>query len=506
MQDRKHTKKKESGDLFYKFIAVAIPLFLVLTIGFYFVQKSGVIERNTAAASVGNVKISVPEYAYFYKNIYNTYSQQFSMYGVDTSKPLTEQMYSETESWDEFLKNETLKQAQNTIALAEGAKKAGIQLTKEEWDEVNSKLKDLDLSAKDQNSSTDSLLQSMYGRFASRGLIRSIYERDTLAAKYYNQEQERINSSVTAEEIESAYSADKSKYDAVDYRYFFFNGTPEATKDAEGKDVEPTDIEKVAAKTAAKSAADALLAKVTNEASFASAVKDSLPEEKKADFKDESTLAEKAGLSSLETELGTWLFDDARKAGDKAVIETSSGCYVALFNSRYRDEEMTVTVRHMLFSVEKASDTDADAEAKNAESDRKAKEKADEIFAQWQQNPTEENFAQLAEKNSSDSSSAVNGGLIERIPRNMTVEEFDAWCFDASRKSGDAAIVKTSYGYHIIYYVKQDVPAWQVPVISDISGKNLTKFMDDLAALYPLGKNDKGIAKALDSYNLVQQA
>ena len=33
------------------------------------------------------------------------------------------------------------------------------------------------------------------------------------------------------------------------------------------------------------------------------------------------------------------------------------------------------------------------------------------------------------------------------------VPAFDAWCFDASRKPGDSGLVKTEYGYHIMYFV-----------------------------------------------------
>ena len=33
------------------------------------------------------------------------------------------------------------------------------------------------------------------------------------------------------------------------------------------------------------------------------------------------------------------------------------------------------------------------------------------------------------------------------------VQAFNDWCFDASRKTGDTAIVETEYGYHVMYFV-----------------------------------------------------
>ena len=33
------------------------------------------------------------------------------------------------------------------------------------------------------------------------------------------------------------------------------------------------------------------------------------------------------------------------------------------------------------------------------------------------------------------------------------VTEFNDWCFDSARKTGDVDIVETEYGYHIMYFV-----------------------------------------------------
>ena len=39
------------------------------------------------------------------------------------------------------------------------------------------------------------------------------------------------------------------------------------------------------------------------------------------------------------------------------------------------------------------------------------------------------------------------------------VKEFNDWCFDAAREPGDTGLVKTQYGYHVMYFVgKQE--AW----------------------------------------------
>ena len=65
---------------------------------------------------------------------------------------------------------------------------------------------------------------------------------------------------------------------------------------------------------------------------------------------------------------------------------------------------------------------------------------------------TEENFAEVAAKYSADSN-AAQGGIYENVFKGQMVAEFEDWCFDEARKAGDSDIVKTTYGYHIMYFV-----------------------------------------------------
>ncbi|MBQ2893674.1 MAG: peptidylprolyl isomerase [Oscillospiraceae bacterium] len=66
---------------------------------------------------------------------------------------------------------------------------------------------------------------------------------------------------------------------------------------------------------------------------------------------------------------------------------------------------------------------------------------------------TEEAFAALATEKTEDGGSKSTGGLYENVWKGMMVEEFEDWCFDETRKTGDYGLVKTSYGYHIMYFV-----------------------------------------------------
>lgn len=85
---------------------------------------------------------------------------------------------------------------------------------------------------------------------------------------------------------------------------------------------------------------------------------------------------------------------------------------------------------------------DASPEAK-----KKAKARADELYAQLKKNPKD--FAELAKKNSQDPGSATNGGDLGFFERGAMVKSFDDAVF--SMKAGEiSAPVESEFGYHII--------------------------------------------------------
>ncbi len=61
------------------------------------------------------------------------------------------------------------------------------------------------------------------------------------------------------------------------------------------------------------------------------------------------------------------------------------------------------------------------------------------------------NFARLANRSSQDAGSQINGGYYYHVRPGQLTEALDKWCFDASRKEGDTAIVRSDVGVHIVY-------------------------------------------------------
>ena len=110
---------------------------------------------------------------------------------------------------------------------------------------------------------------------------------------------------------------------------------------------------------------------------------------------------------------------------------------------------------------------------------------AEDALAQWKAGEaTEDSFAALANELSTDDGSNTNGGLYTKIYKNQMVTEFNDWCFDASRQSGDTGIVygeSSNYkGYHVIYFVGDDVPYWQVQAENALRNTDTEAWLDGL--------------------------
>ena len=137
-----------------------------------------------------------------------------------------------------------------------------------------------------------------------------------------------------------------------------------------------------------------------------------------------------------------------------------------------------VSVRHLLVKPEDSTSTDSwDA----------AKEKAEGYLETYKSlGETEDNFGYLALAYSEDSGSKSNGGLYENIQKGQMVKEFEDWCFDSARKEGDVEIIRTNYGYHLMYFVGVGEDYYHHAIDSDIRSEKYTEYIEGIKEGYTL--------------------
>ena len=161
-------------------------------------------------------------------------------------------------------------------------------------------------------------------------------------------------------------------------------------------------------------------------------------------------------------------------------------------NGIEKSDVKMVNVRHILIQPEGKNDDGTYTDEAWAE----AEKKANDLLTEWQNGEhTEDSFAFMAAENSQDPGSVENGGLYEDIYPGKMVDEFDAWCFDPARQPGDTGIVKTSYGYHIMYFSSTGEHAyWYVRAEEDYLNELSVSVLQEVAAKFEATESEQNAA------------
>ena len=367
-----------------------------------------------SAVTIDGEDFSVNDVAYYYGSIYNTFANNGSSFGFDSSKSAREQQYTEGKTWHDYFLESALDYMKESVAVAHAAEAAGFDGAEQMDSAEQSNLSMVDLYASYSGATRAQYLTAMFGKYMTEEAFVRCVRRNALASAY----QQSYSDSLTysAADLQAAYDEDPDAYCSVD--------TTGLSSDA-------TDAEKSAAMEEAKAKAEAVLAAYAEGRSF---------EESAGD----GTYTHLAHADrSVTSDMLTWAFAADRAEGDTTVAEQSSGYVAVLFHSRSRDDYHPVTVRHILVADEQT---------------------AADIYSQFNNtgDKTENEFATLAATKSTVSGTASNGGLVSNMRKGAYVQPFEDWSFDPSRQSGDTGIVESEYGFHVMYFVEtNELPYWE---------------------------------------------
>lgn len=127
-----------------------------------------------------------------------------------------------------------------------------------------------------------------------------------------------------------------------------------------------------------------------------------------------------------------------------------------------KDAGNSVDVRHVLIKPEGGTTDENNVTTYTDDEWEAARVKAQSLLDAWLAGEaTEEAFAQMAKANSADGNASEGGIYKDITSKTNFVPEFLNWCMDSSRKVGDSGLVKTQYGYHIMYFSATE-PIWYV--------------------------------------------
>lgn len=193
-------------------------------------------------------------------------------------------------------------------------------------------------------------------------------------------------------------------------------------------------------------------------------------------------LYENVYKGQMVAEFENWCFDDARQVGDHGLVKTAYGYHIMFFSGSRPVQY--VNVRHVLLQPEGGETDVSGYQVFTEEAWENCRQKAEALYNQWQAgDKSEDSFAQLAMENSMDSN-AAEGGLYEGVSFGMMVEEFEDWCFDEARQVGDHGLVKTMYGYHIMYFSGADA-GWFMQAKADMIDEQAMNLIPEMMEKYP---------------------
>lgn len=513
-------KKNGKGDKIIRILVKTICILLVAGVVLYgagniLTKVFFLPQKLLTVAKYEDEKINVAEYNYYYLNLYNqiaSTTQQLDSYygsgygayytGFNLTTDPAEQEYKGDDApegvktWADYFKLMAPEKAviQRTVydlAMNEDAKKEGFEITedmqKEIDEQIDSTIEELQSNAEKNDYALNNYISKSCGEGLTEKSYRELLNRDLVVEKYLTWYQEHISETTTDDEVKSYYKENRADFDLADARLFSISYAKPA-EDSKSTDATYTKAE-------AKKLAEEFKGKVTGEKSFAELAKEYAPESQKESYEEDgATLAENLVKSTIESnakKVAKWLFDSARKTGDIAVIdeEDTEAYYIVYVVSPAAPDRQTAgaDVRHILVEAETTKeDTEGnkvDLPAKEIEKNfAEAKKEAEAILKEWKSgDATEESFTALAKEKSDDPGVTENSGLYEDITSTSSyVPEFLDWAL-ASHKVGDTGIIKTDYGYHVMYYVGADkTEKWESDVRSAIAEKEFNDFSTEL--------------------------
>ena len=510
------------------FLAAVIAVVATFGVRYYTVpngKEGKYMNPASVVATVDGQKISIGMYDYYYASIVSYYEQyaSYGYYSLDTTKDYSKQYTTDDDgnkiSWQKFFETEALKEVEQITTYYSKALEEGVTLTNAQKKTIDKQISTLKDSASQNDVSLDQYIKANFGTYCSEDTIRLMLEQYYLSANYKGKF--KCETKVTDNDVDKYYNDHKNDYKKIE---FYYIASPYDATDENSKNESIKTAEKIMAKMKDKKSVIALVPEVYS-SYIDSQVKSSMEQdstltEKKAreeaikSYESNVVTTVSGSDSPFDDKMNTWLFSDDTKVGSKKYyIDESAGyIYIVLKTSKASvEEDETYTVRHILVAPESGNNSSSSTSEKTEYTDEQwaaAKKKADSILAKFNKtDKSEYEFAKLAEQYSTDSASTSSGsndsfgGLYESVTLGQMVPDFEKWSIDDSRKYGDTGIVKSDYGYHIMFFIN-DCPEYQSKIIAQIKSDRLSTMIDKAEVKV----HENAIKKAVDKEKAAKEA
>lgn len=417
-------------------------------------DKKAAKKADTVVATLGDAELTNGQLrVYYWMQFYsfvNYYGYYLSLMGLDYTEPLDEQYCTDELTWQQYFIEEALASWHAYQALYDAAMEQGFELSEESREELDQMEEYFtEVATNNDYDSLNAMIEAEFGAGVTFDDYMFYIERYYVGNEFADYLE--ANTEASEEEMEIYFQENEetlaesgiTKDSGLLVSYYQIMLTPVTTEDEEGNTI----ITDEAWETCYSNATSLLQKYLDGEKTADRFV--SIGQEAEED----ETLNATAGSASQTSNMTT----------------------------------TTVDVRHILILASGTENEDGSITFSDEDAAAEAYAKAEEILNKWLEDPTEENFATLANNYSEDNGGDVTtGGLYEDVTVGQMVSQFEDWCFDEDRQEGDYGIVATKYGYHIMYLSHQDGDAeqWLYDTDREAGDTTVVKTDDGYAVLY----------------------
>lgn len=459
---------------------------------------------GNTAMKIGDTKISVGMYNYYYTGTVSQYLQD-AQYGnnnidptVDFAKQFTTDEDGNEISWLDVFKRDTIKKLQYNVAYYEEAVKNGVTLTEQQKAQIDEYIKGVEETAANEDMSVNAFLQENYGEYCGLATFRKVLEQSSIGRTY--------NLRVSADNKYDEAALEKHIEDnSKKYSVGVFAGLEIMGNGTDEKSISELEarVEKYKAQIKDVKSLKALIPEASaelidtyiNSYGYFKDEKEAIEGlEKSAEMKIPYTQLKE----QFSDEIADWLMSDDGIGEIKSYVNKEYGFAYIFYKTgkpAYSDTEY-FSVRHILVFPKSADEAESEEDVNPAEKTyteeewNEALEKANAILEEYKAGEqTELAFAFLAEEKSEDVQSTTKGnyglfgGAMEGVGLGQMVPEFEKWATDKSHKYGDVGIVKTQFGYHIMFYIF-DGPEYRFNALYDMKAEKIAEIEKKFAEEY----------------------
>lgn len=347
------------------------------------------------------------------------YADEMNAAGVESSKPLSEQMRTGKESWGDYIYKKTLENIEYMMLYCEAAYKDNYVVSEGMLYKANESVSYLSTAAKDMGKTAEQYVKELYGEDVTLEGLETCTQMLALCEGY----EIYLEDSADIKKDQISEYAEKNENDFLKFDALRFTTTNKVFAEELASAETKADFLAVLDKISGIDLTDADKNGITDI----------------FEVNDAVVSSDIAGEAALE---------DGRKAEDTIIIEKDEKYVVTMFLT-LPEKDITPVYDYRMIYISTESSTDPYTDASS-------------LRDQWiQKNGGEEGFANLAARYSDDPTAYYGGRLIQSKD-DMPNESIRSWVTHESRTEGETTMLPGGEeGAYIVYFIEGNIPMWE---------------------------------------------